>query len=211
MALTKQNKQILVFYANKPTDEKQCPITAKYLKWCEREKLIEKNKGVKSDYAHMVNTFLQKNSEKSYCSNDPEENEIYELLQNGDGGFESIKILLDADKTFPVLLKKEKLPDENGFYNVEIQKWHLFVSWAALNEFRGKNGRFGFRCKELTIWLYETAENEKERLVNFRRKIDELVEGQTDWESIKDEFNFYTRIMEIINQSELQKRRNGLL
>lgn len=154
------NQQVLEFYADKPADEEHCPVTAKYL--CklkkEHENENEDDKGKKREpgvslgkYGKLAKTFkaCSKNRENRGATKDAC---FYTWLENHQSV--ALSFLLNLD----VFLCN------TDYYDVALQKWHLYVSWYAYLEsgilgksFALEDEAADFRCRELLLWMCEAA------------------------------------------------------
>lgn len=137
------NEDVLRFYADKFADEKHCPITAKYL-----SKLKSNGESLHGGYEKTVNTF-KKGVEKEK-DNLTKDEQFYEWL-----------------KTRKIVSFSFCLPDvfleHTNYYDVALQKWHLYVCWYAYLEsgIIGNGlclkGKPQFKCSELLLWMCEAA------------------------------------------------------
>ena len=146
------NKDVLEFLAKKDKSE-DYPRTAEYMSNLE----LTGN----DNYIGLVKTFCSngmygdEGDKKFYCWLDKEKKLKY-------NGIESLSVLVEKDPDFVdtyVLLDDKKI--EDVLKDPLLQKWHLFVSWAAYKEFKGKSDIFNrplnFRCRELLLWMCEAS------------------------------------------------------
>ncbi len=152
------NRQVLEFYADKPADKEHCPVTAKYL--CKLKEEHEKGdgKGKKREpgvslgkYGTLAKTFkaCSKNRENI---GDTQDELFYRWLENHQSVALSYPLNLDVFLC------------NTNYYDVALQKWHLYVSWYAYleSEILGKSFALedratNFNCRELLLWMCEAA------------------------------------------------------
>lgn len=157
------NEDVLRFYADKFADEEHCPITAKYLSKLEEEER-KKGKELSGDslhgsYVETINVF------KKMETKDEKDEEFYEWLKERE------------IVSFSFFLPDVFL-EHTDYYDVALQKWHLYISYYARKEFEGKPPYFQFKCSELLLWMCEAAgSTQTERLYENLIRIEE---GKTE-------------------------------
>ena len=143
------NEDVLRFYADKFADEEHCPITAKYL-----FKLEENGDSLHGNYKKTVDTFKKEFTEKEYKDKTDDE-KFYDWLK--------MRKIVSFSFFFP-----DVFLEHTDYYDVALQKWHLYVSYYAYRE----SGILGeglcltkkmptFRCPELLLWMCEAAGSAK--------------------------------------------------
>ena len=158
------NEDILRFYADKFADGKHCPKTAEYLsklKSKDEAKLKSDGESLHGNYRIMANRFktefAQKEGEGFY-----EDKEFYDWLK--------------AKEIRSFYIFPDVFLEHTDYYDVALQKWHLYVAWYAYCEsgiLSGKkldkeqlkasaensNGilKCQIICKELLLWMCEAA------------------------------------------------------
>ena len=159
------NKDVLQFYADKFADEEHCPITAKYLSKLKAEE-SKKKKGekLKGESLHDARGYVQTiNTFKKVETTDEKDEEFYEWLQNRE--------IVSFSFFLPDVFLKH-----TDYYDVALQKWHLYVCWYAYREsgIRSRkkldneqldvsaekpNGilQYMIKCRELFLWMCEAA------------------------------------------------------
>lgn len=178
------------FYANKPADKDHCPVTAKYLRKLKEEDENGKKRnpgGSLGSYGGVVKTF--KTCPKEIENRGNTENErFYTWLEDHQSAVHNFLPDLDV-----FLL-------DTDYYDVALQKWHLYVSWAAGRDsgYFSKNrknslnlnGNMQFKCPELLLWMYEAsiinqadsqANSFYERLISIKERKRILDADWTQW------------------------------
>ena len=186
------NEDVLRFYADKFADEEHCPITAKYLSKLEEE---ERKNGkelrgysLHGDYVSLVNTFKKGFIEKEY-KNKTKDEKFYDWLK--------IREIVSFSFCLP-----DVFLEHTDYYDVALQKWHLYVSWYAYLE----SGIMGeglclekkmttFKCEELLLWMCEAAD-----VARTKDYCEEALQGKSDWKALARE-----EIRNIIKGSKEEK------
>lgn len=156
------NEDVLRFYADKFADEEHCPITAKYLSKLKEEER-KKGKELSGDslhgsYVETINTFKKGFVEKEY-KNKTKDEKFYDWLK--------IREIVSFSFFLP-----DVFLEHTDYYDVALQKWHLYVSWYAYLESgivgKGlclKEEMNQLKCSELLLWMCEAADSpQKEEL-----------------------------------------------
>lgn len=139
------NEDVLRFYAGK--GEEGCELTKKYMS----KKPIEITG--KDDYTAVFYAFQTEGKKGN--------KDFYDWLKNQDlSKTLSLREVHEKDKSFDDFILKPKTE------SVLINKWHLYVSYYALNEFNKKLNLktyscSGFKCEELLLWMYEASNPDK--------------------------------------------------
>lgn len=159
------NKELLQFYAGTGKRE-DYPITRKYME----------NHTLSGDYIKLAKKFLKHKPEEKKGENietTDKDEQFYQHLNDHRGSMMLLKALRDEDPTFDYLLERTGLNDPL------LQKWHLYVSFYALEEYWAKDdaekariqdddvqNRFGIlrgqtTCRALLLWMCEASGSEQ--------------------------------------------------
>lgn len=168
------NKDVLEFYADKGT--------GKLIKKCPTPEIDDDY----DNYAALADTFIfpDKNIKEKNRKNQEENKEFYEWLkeQEKQNFSETLSLakVTEKDESFKDFILNPVLEDPL------IEKWHLYVSWYALKEYREKkktpenkerlNNLFiegkatnsigilksNIACHRLLLWMYEASEPDME-------------------------------------------------
>ncbi len=168
MAMTVTNQQVLEFYANKLADGATCPRTKDYLEELKKKEIEQLKKSKKADQ-EIAGMCLHGDYKK-----------VAQVFKAGISADWENKGL-NKDKQFYIWMKYHEMftwllestcglnyedifLEKTDYYQVELQKWHLYVSWYAYlesglygNGFTLKAKAPNFKCRELLLWMCEAA------------------------------------------------------
>lgn len=132
------NKELLEFYAGMDDKSKDYPITRKYMESHE----------LSGAYIKLANTFKSKGK-----SGSTENKNFYHWIEENHLNPTSLSFLKETDPGFDSLLERTGLKDPL------LQKWHLYVSWYALEEYwerEGTHKKSQFTTNELGLDVQES-------------------------------------------------------
>lgn len=159
MAMAVDNLQILKFYVDKPAQNETCQFTAKYLDKLKEADPENTGDSLHGPYKRLVRVFktgVFVNREKETLTDD-----------------EKFYIWMKDHELFSWLMESTfQIPDiflqATDYYQVALQKWHLYLSWYAYldSKILGKGlllrkNAVDFKCPELLLWMCEAAGSEK--------------------------------------------------
>ena len=191
------NEDVLRFYADKFADEEHCPMTAKYL-----SKLKSNGESLHGPYAGMAKRFKMGFAEK-----EGKDKEFYDWLKENE---------ISSIRSFSFFQPDVFLEHTEDYYDVALQKWHLYVSWYAycesgklpdkkldneqLNESASSkpNGILNdtIICRELLLWMCEAAGSKKTK---------ELYNALIDYETKGGNANTWLRSWAVEVKGEIKR------
>lgn len=177
------NEDVLWFYADK--GEEGCELTEKYISRniLDEEYRVRKCYRSSNAYVKLAETF-QKGGEEG----EEEDRSFYQwLMKQNYSEMLSLSALMKRDKSFETFIKQPAFIKRKDNPTVLIEKWHLYISWYALEEYwykkkeknvenqwfkkdkysaNAKEDASGIlnkaRCHSLLLWMYETSKPDKE-------------------------------------------------